>query len=153
MDGLGLPWWTYEGARCAFLRPLASLTHAVDYALFPHGVALMHVHNLFWFGVMIWAAGRAYGAMLDSRLVAAIALTMFAFDSSHGMAVSWISNRNALLSGALSFATLYCHQHARRSGSRRYTFAAWLAFALALLSGELALALLIPNSAWPLPHA
>jgi hypothetical protein len=138
VDGLGLPWWTYLDASCAFLRPLSSLTHALDYALFPRSALLMHVHNLLWFGLLMTLAARVYHSLLGSRLTAGLAAVMFALNSSHGPAVSWISNRNALIAGAMSLLALLCHHRARSRGGRGYAVAAWLCFALALLSGELA---------------
>ncbi|MEY4577453.1 MAG: hypothetical protein RL701_2156 [Pseudomonadota bacterium] len=141
IDGKGMPWWTFEGARCAFFRPLASLTHALDHALFARDARLMHIHSLLWFGLLLWLAAKAYGELIAERWVAALAAAMFALDSAHGVALCWISNRNALMAGALGIATLICHQRSRRTGSLGYACAAWVYFALALLSGELAVGL------------
>jgi hypothetical protein len=137
-DGLGLPWWTYQDGRCAFFRPLASLTHAFDYALFAQSALPMHLHNLLWFALLLWLAARTYHALVGDRVTAGLATVMFALDSSHGITVSWISNRNGLIAGTMSLASLLCHQRARTRGSRWHALAAWLCFTLALLSSELA---------------
>ena len=51
MMDLGLlPWWTYRNIKWAFWRPLAGLTHVVDYWLWPNRAELMHAHSLVWFG-------------------------------------------------------------------------------------------------------
>jgi hypothetical protein len=138
IDGLGLPWWTFPNARCAFLRPFSSLSHVLDYALAPHSALLMHVHSLLWFALLLWLASKAYNELLDNSWVVGMASAMFALDSAHGAAICWISNRNALMSGALGIAAFLCHRRARRTGSFGFAFTAWLYFALALLSGELA---------------
>src|SRR5258708_827344 len=39
-----LPWWTLPGGLVAFWRPLAALTHWLDFALWPASPALMHLH-------------------------------------------------------------------------------------------------------------
>ncbi|MET0387743.1 MAG: hypothetical protein ABW321_17360 [Polyangiales bacterium] len=141
MDGAGMPWWTFEGARCAFFRPLSSLTHAVDFALFPRSVAFMHAHSLLWFALFLWLTSKTYFELIDDRWTAGVASAFFAFDSAHGVVVGWISNRNALIAGALGVAALLCHHRARQRRSLGFACAAWLYFALALLSGELSVGL------------
>ena len=139
IDGGGMPWWTFEAARCAFFRPLASLSHYLDYTLFgrdPHG---MHLHSLLWFALLVWVASKAYTELLGQPWVAGLSAAMFALNAAHGVPVSWISNRNALMAGALGIAAIHCHHRARRDKSFGFACAAWLYFALALASGELAL--------------
>src|SRR5688572_30008975 len=48
-----LPWFTREHTRLAFLRPAASLTHFVDYNLWPNQPWLMHVQSLAWYGLAV----------------------------------------------------------------------------------------------------
>jgi hypothetical protein len=138
IDGQGMPWWTFERARCAFFRPLSSLTHALDYRLFSHDAVWMHVHNLLWFALLTWLVAKAYAELLDSRQVAGLATVMFALDSAHGFAVGWISNRNAIIVAVLSVATVICHHRARRDASVGFALVASLYFVLALLAGEMA---------------
>src|SRR5262245_57278285 len=40
------PWWTSRGLQLAFMRPLTSLSHTLDYRLFPDMPALMHAENI-----------------------------------------------------------------------------------------------------------
>jgi hypothetical protein len=136
IDGAGMPWWTFEHALCAFMRPLSSLSHALDHALWPHSALLMHLQNVAWFAAMLVLIAVLYADLVDTRLAAALALAMFAFDSAHGEAVGWISNRNALICGALGVAALLLHHRSRE----RRTLAplAWSCFALSLASAELA---------------
>jgi len=138
IDGEGMPWWTYSAARCAFFRPLSSLTHAFDWAVARDSAVVMHLHSVLWFGLLIWVAAKAYASLIDSPWVAAVAAVMFALDSAHGSAIGWISNRNALVAGVFAIATLFFHQRAQRLRSPRDRVLATLSFALALLSGELA---------------
>src|SRR5262245_23196961 len=56
MDGGGLSWWMYDRALLAFMRPLSSLSHALDYALWPHSAFLMHLHSWLWFALLLAAA-------------------------------------------------------------------------------------------------
>lgn len=139
IDGKGMPWWTFEGARCAFFRPISSLTHALDYALFSHNPGFMHAHSLLWLACLLLLTARLYSELLDNPHVSALAAIMFALDSAHGTALGWISNRNALLAAGFGVLALGCHHHARARSSRSWALAAYASFSLALLSGELAL--------------
>jgi hypothetical protein len=136
IDGAGMPWWTFDGALCAFMRPLSSLSHALDHALWPHSAWLMHLHNVAWFALLLGLVGMLYADLVDTRLGAALALAMFAFDSAHGEAVGWISNRNALICGALGAAALLLHHRSRER--RVLAPLAWSCFGLSLASAELA---------------
>jgi hypothetical protein len=141
IDGAGMPWWTFEGAKCAFLRPLSSLSHALDHWLWPDSAFWMHVHSVAWFALLLFVAFKVYAALLESRWVAGVACTMFAVDSAHGATVGWISNRNALIGAAFGIGALLCH-HRRRSGAGfGFAIAAWGCFALSLSSAELGVAI------------
>ncbi len=139
IDGNGMPWWTYEGARLAFFRPVSSWTHYVDDVVFGRHAAFCHLHSLVWFALFVALAFKAYGELIEDSWVVGVASAMFALDSAHGSAVGWISNRNAAIAGAFGVVALLCH-HRRRHGAGVATAAAgWLCFALSLLSGESAI--------------
>lgn len=139
VDGGGMPWWTYEDARLAFLRPVSSLTHAFDHALFGAKPFFEHLHSVLWFALMIALAMKVYSELIDTRWVVAVASAMFALDSAHGSAVGWISNRNAAIAGVFGIATLLFHHRRRQGAGTKAAVAGWACFALALLSGELAI--------------
>src|SRR5437763_1955506 len=63
-------------------------------------------------------------------------------DDAHGIVVSWIANRNAVLAAAFGFGALLLHDRAVRESDRRARIAAPVLFAVALLAGEAALATL-----------
>ena len=48
-----LPWWASEDALLHFFRPLAVITHYIDYKLWPDNLHLMHAFSLFWYGLGI----------------------------------------------------------------------------------------------------
>lgn len=139
VDGQGLAWWSYQQTKVAFMRPLSSLTHALDHWLWPHNAFAMHAQSMLWFALLLLLAARAYSELGLQRSVVALASAMFALDSAHGVAVGWISNRNALVGGVFGIAAVLLH-HRRRSGAGRAVLAsAVAAFALGLLSTEAAL--------------
>ena len=73
MDRGILPWWTFEAARLAFWRPLTSLTHWLDFALWPDRPALMHLHNVVWFAALLVVLALTYRRLIGRTWVAGLA--------------------------------------------------------------------------------
>ncbi len=141
MDEGVFPWWTAETAKLAFFRPLSSLTHALDHALWPESAALAQAHGLLWFAGSLLALWALYRRLFAEGWVAALALLLYAVDDARGPTVGWIANRNATV--ALTFAVLamVMHVRARREAWRLGRFLAPLLLAASLLAGESALAI------------
>jgi hypothetical protein len=140
IDGHGVPWWTYDRALLAFMRPLSSLSHALDYVLWPNSALAMHVHSWLWFALLLGVAAAAYRWLIGNRWTFGVAVAMFAVDSAHGATVGWISNRNSLISGVFAIAALLCHHRGRLGPSRGYAWGAWLCLGISLFAAELGLA-------------
>jgi len=129
------PWWTGAATRVAFLRPIAELTHRLDYLLWPGSPAAMHLHTLAWAFALVCAAGLLYRRLLGGR-AALLATFLFAVDDAHGAAAGWNANRNAVLAALFGVLALLEHDRARRAGVRgAYLTAPALALA-SLLSAE-----------------
>ena len=104
-----LPWWTDPGLKAIFFRPLAALTHALDYRLWPGSALLMHAHSLAWFGALVLAAALFYQRLLGRSITAGLAALLFAVDSAHGTPVGWLANRNSLLAAFFGVLTLLAY--------------------------------------------
>ncbi|MDD9936072.1 MAG: hypothetical protein OXT09_20845 [Myxococcales bacterium] len=137
-------WWTDPTLVMAYFRPIAALTHQLDYALWPDSPALMHAQSLLWFALALlglsavyrrWV-GRAHHAWLPG-----LCLLLYAIDDAHGMTIAWIANRNALVALAFALPVLLLHDRHAREGARWAALLGppWLL--LALLAGESALAI------------
>lgn len=135
-----LPWWSHEKLRIAFFRPLAGLTHWVDYRLWPSVPSLMHLHSLVWFGGVVVAATFFYRRMIPCAWVAGLAALLFAVDDAHGTPAVWLANRNALLGVFFGLLTLIAHDRWRRDCRWVWAVLAPLALLLGLLSKESAVA-------------
>jgi hypothetical protein len=134
-------WWTDPDMVMSYLRPVTTLTHQLDFALWPDTPWLMHLHSLLWFLCALGFAGVLYARLAPAghAWVGALALALYAFDDAHGMTVAWVANRNALVALALALAVLVLHEQAARTGQRLLTLASALLLGLALLAGEAAL--------------
>ncbi|MFH1747016.1 MAG: hypothetical protein ABIG44_08220 [Planctomycetota bacterium] len=111
-----LPWWTYPDIKAAFWRPLTSLTHWLDYHLWPDMPVLMHVHSLLWFGLLIIVVAKLYRRFMPIAWMAGLAALLYAIDDAHGMPVGFLANRNALPCTLCGVLAILAHDRWRRSG-------------------------------------
>ncbi len=145
------PWWTDLDVRLAFWRPLSSLTHAADAALWPDAPAPMLAHNLAWMALSSLLVWLLYRRFVPTRWIAVLALALDALDDARGPVVAWIANRNALVALAAAVPVLLVHDRWRRDG---WVTGRWLGPVLLLLAlgaGESALAIgayLVAHALW-----
>ncbi len=130
------PWWTVDGSKLAFLRPIASLWHALEYRVWPEAHWLMHAGNVLAFAVTAFFAAHLYRRLLGATAAAGLAALIFAVDDAHSMVITWIANRHAILSTLFGVLALLAHDSARRDGWKPGVFLAPLALLGAMFSGE-----------------
>lgn len=140
--GAGLPWWTHPEAKGAFFRPLTSLTHWLDAALWPGLAWAQYAHSLVWFAVVLLAARWVYLRLGMRPWVVGVAVLIFALDEAHGSVVGWIANRNSLIATACALIALAAHHQASRERPWRNAALALMAFALGLAATEFAVGVL-----------
>lgn len=131
-----LPWWTEPGLRLDLLRPVAALTHLLDYTAWPGLPWLMHLHSILWYGLLVFLLQRLLGALTGDRSRAALGALVFGLAQAHAMDVGWLSARNVVIAGVLVTGALHLHHRFRRDGSTLAAVAAPLLFGLALLANE-----------------
>lgn len=146
------PWWTAPDFRLAFVRPLSSSLHALEFTHLRAHPWLMHAHSLLWYAALVLVVGAVHRRVFGLGVTAGVATLLYAIDDAHAFPALWITHRNALIALTLGFAALY--QWERRAlpaeGERRPHFVVGPAlFALALLAGEAAFGAL----AWIVAHA
>lgn len=137
------PWWTDPEVVLAFLRPLTSATHYVDYLLWPDQPVLMHLQNLLWFALLLAVVAAVYRRLLGTRWIACLAFLLFALDDARAPTVGWLANRNALVALTLALPALIAYDKWRRDGVQHGAWLGPLALAVGLLAGEAAL-LVVP---------
>lgn len=108
VDYGAFPWWTHPHFRLSMLRPLPSLSCALDYQLFRVAGQPQHVHSMLWWAVLVVAVGLLLRRLLPP-LTAAMAVIVFSLDESHTVPVLWLANRSALMATALTLASLAMH--------------------------------------------
>ena len=130
------PWWTPDDWKIAFWRPLTSLTHYADWVLFGDRAWVMHLHNMLWYGALVFALTVLYRRFLTPPWVAGLAALLYLLDAAHAFPVGWIATRNAALSSVFIVLILYFHDRWRRDGWRAGAPAALAALAVGLLASE-----------------
>lgn len=131
-----LPWWSLPEVRISFFRPLAVLTHWVDYQLWPNQPLFMHVQNLLWYAGLCGLAVVTYRRLMRAPLAAGLAGLLFAVNVPHFSAVVAVNARNAVLASIFGFLALGFHDRWRRNRWRTGMWLAPLCLAAALLSAE-----------------
>ncbi|HWE28319.1 MAG TPA: hypothetical protein VHB97_09975 [Polyangia bacterium] len=140
MDTGMFPWWADPECKLAFFRPLASLTHILDWTLWPDSPVVMHAHNLLWFALACTAVAFVYRRFCADAFTAGLATLLYAWDDAHGPALGWIANRNAMMALAFALPVLIIHDRVRRDGWRPGVWLGPLLLGVALCCGESALA-------------
>lgn len=140
MDYGFLPWWTYEEIKGAFWRPLASITHWLDYILWPDTPALMHLQSLIWYGALVMAVAFLYRRFQAVPLIAGLAALMYAIDDAHGTPAGFIANRNALMATLFGVLAIIVHDRWRRDNWRAGIAVGPLLLVASLLSTEAGIA-------------
>jgi hypothetical protein len=129
-------WWDDPSTRLVFMRPLTAATHAFDHLLFRNQGWEMHLHSVLWALLLFLGVRALYRELFADRLVANLALALYALDDTRGWLVSWVAARNAAIATALSVWALVAHHATRRGRLPRHWFAGPIVFTLALLAGE-----------------
>jgi hypothetical protein len=136
-----LPWWSVDGIRLSFFRPLSSALLVFDHAVAGRHPLLYHLHSVAWYVLAALAAALLFRRLLPER-EAGVASLLFAAAPAHWMLAAWPSARHVAISGALVVTALHLHLEARernRAGSVGFALSALACEALALCGGETAL--------------
>lgn len=136
-----MPWWSSDNLKVAFFRPIASLSHLIDYTLWPDSAGMMHIHSVLIFCLLAALLLLFYRALEFPGWSAGLAALFLVINSSWAMPVNWIANRNALLSLVFALPALMLYHRYMQSGKIKWQLGAMLSFILALLSGEAGLAI------------
>ena len=131
-----IPWWTDPELKVSFWRPLAAITHWLDYQLWPDSPALMHLHSTFWYLLVGMLLGVWLIKLGVSNLALWLAMLLYVFDASHVHAVGWLANRNILIATCFGLLSMICLTHWSVNRSSLQLVAALSFYLATLLSAE-----------------
>jgi hypothetical protein len=136
MDYGLLPWWTDSTIKGAFWRPITSITHWIDYHLWPENSIMMHLQNVLWYCLLCMAAGSLYRKFIPIAWVAGLAALLYAVDDTHATPVAFLASRNAIIAAVFGILAIYFHDCWRRDGFKLGGVLGPGLLALSLLSAE-----------------
>ncbi len=139
VDSGQLVWWASDTLKIAFWRPLAELSQKLDYLLWPDSPAIMHIHNLILYGLMILLTGKLFLELETDQKQAGLATVLFSGNMLHVFAVAWLASRNQMLCGVLLVLTILAYHRWRQRSSALHGLLAALCLVLGLLSAEAAI--------------
>jgi len=131
-----MPWWTSDDLKLSLCRPVAALTHWLDYRLFPDSPALMHAHNIAWFAGVVFLVTVVYRKLMGAGWAAGLAALLFLLDSNTYFPAAFVANRGYFLSLFFSLLCLYEHHQWRSTKSRPAMLLSGLFLELSLFSEE-----------------
>ncbi len=138
-----LPWQSHPELSLRFFRPLASLSIALDHALFGRAQLPGHVQNLAWFLALL-AIGIAWFKELLPKQQAGLASVLFAVAGGHTLNIAWTSARHLPICAVFGGLAVWLHVRQREAHSRGCASAgswvAWPPLALAFGTSEASLA-------------
>jgi hypothetical protein len=129
------PWWIDEHLLISLFRPISEASHRLDALLWPASAPLQHAHSLLWFFGLVLVTTRLYRGLMGPTTLAAVAAIFYALDHTHGFAVGWIANRNAIIAAFFGVLSLWTFDRGRR-GAPGLAMLSPLLLACALLGGE-----------------
>lgn len=135
-----LPWWTPQNFKIAFYRPTTGLTHWIDYQLWPHTPALMHVQSIAWYALTIALATVLFRRLSITPLVAGLAALIYAVSDAHGLPAVWLANRNAVLATCFGICAMLAYDRWRRDAWKPGAILAPIALLVSVLANEGAIA-------------
>lgn len=141
-DSGRLIWWGSNDLRLSFWRPLSEVSLWLDYQLWPDAPWLMHLHNVLWYGLLVYMLSRLY-RQLDSDgdpTASRLASWLFAGNVMHVFAVAWLCARNQMMAGVLLVLSLSAFHSWRQGRGAKHAFVAALSLAVGLLTAEAAIA-------------
>ena len=133
-------WWFNLKAKVYFFRPLSSLSHCLDYLLWPDNPSLMLFQSLLWLAALVGCAGLFYRLTMGAGWPAGLAVLLYAIDWSHGAVTGFIANRNSLIACVFGVLCLICYNRWRIAKRMGFAYLGPVFFILSLLSAEAGIA-------------
>ena len=156
MESGPVPWFVHPQLKVHFLRPVSSALLALDHAIFGLRPWGYRIQAILWYLLIVAAYGvwlrrmtpvaprngdgEVPGAAIGSATL--LALFIFAVSDAHWVNVAWTAGRWVLVTTALALTGCVAHLRWRQEGCRLSLLLSLITFALGLLAGELALAVL-----------
>lgn len=132
-----LPWWTDQNSQMVMFRPVAALTHWIDFQLFDKNIYLIQFHSMAWFLFLAWSIFRFYKVFLKGQYgLVFLASLLYLLDYGQLYNFPWLAARNSYMVVAFACWCLYFHHKFAESGQTSALIGSLVCLLLALLTAE-----------------
>lgn len=136
-----IPWWADNRLEVEFWRPVAAISHWLDYQWWPDSPLLMHWHSAVWYALLLCSLWYFLTQLGLKGAVLGVAVALYALDASHLVAIGWLANRNIMLAGCFAFLSLAFYHRSTLQSDPKTLLGAAILLAASLLSAEGGLAI------------
>lgn len=145
-----LPWWSNADASMVPFRPIAAITHWVDYTWFGDNLVLHRLHSLVYFVMLAAIAFAFYKRNSSENAIALLATLFLIVDFSLTKSFNWVIARNSYMACAIGIISILAFVNWRTLGRSRDLVFSLVSLAAALLTAEAAISTLAYMGAYVL---
>ena len=133
-----IPWWTSPKWRLKYLRPVATLSHLIDYSLWGSNPLPYHINNVIWYALLVILLYLLYRSFANNSAMAFCGAMIFALEPCHYFTVRWPASRNDIICATFLVASFIFYLKFCKKRKPLYSMLFIVSYLLALLSKELA---------------
>jgi hypothetical protein len=133
-----LPWWTDSKWRMKYFRPVATLSHLIDYSLWGSNPLPYHINNVIWYAALVVLLYLFYYLFCNHLTMAFCGALVFAIEPCHYLTVLWPANRTDLICATFMIVSFICYIRLFENKRALYRILFILSYSLALLTKETA---------------
>ncbi len=133
-----IPWWTGPKWRLKYLRPVATLSHLIDYSLWGSNPLPYHINNVIWYALLVILLYLLYRSFSNNSAMAFCGAMVFALEPCHYFTVRWPASRNDIICATFLVASFIFYLKFCKKRKLLYSMLFIVSYLLALLSKELA---------------
>lgn len=108
-----MTWWTSPEFRFQMLRPIAEVSHWVDFKLWPQSLEIMHIHQMLWVALFFFVSYKFLMKFSIRPEIGVLAFVIFSLSANHSQTIAWLASRNTLIAGAFGIAAILLHVASR----------------------------------------
>ncbi len=132
-----VPWWTNTSWRLRYFRPVASLSHLLDYTFWKSNPLPYHVHNVALYALLVVLLYFLYASLFRYSWAALCGALIFTLAPCHYMTVRWIASRNDIICAIFLVVSLIFYLRFFEKRRLLPGFLFLLSYILALCSKEI----------------
>ena len=133
-----IPWWTSSKWSLRYFRPVATLSHLIDYNLWGSNPIPYHISNVVWYSLLVVLIYVLYLSFCNHAAMAFFGALIFALEPCHYFTVRWAASRNDIICATFLVASFIFYLRFCKEKKSLYSLLFFICYLLALCTKELA---------------